>query len=118
MSTNFGTVTILPKSRNPDKSMRRMARIPNDAPVVASPRPTHHLKFVFPANRPPNRRLAESRPLTPAMTEAPKYRMENDVPVFGRQRSIRRTCLRGIVANSAVMPISWNALRSSSTHSD
>ena len=109
---------IIANSRQANRPPPSGARIPNDAPVAASPRPTHHLKFAFPANRPPNRRLTQSRPLTPATTEAPKYRIENDVPVFGRQRSIRRTYLRGIVANSAVMPISWNALRSSSTHSD
>ena len=31
---------------------------------------------------------------------------------------MRRTYLRGIEANSTVMPISWKALKRSSTHSD
>ena len=57
-----------------------VSRIPNDAPVAASPRPPHHLKFVFPAEQPPNRRLAENCPLTPAATGAPKTALGTTCP--------------------------------------
>ena len=96
----------------------KKASIPNDASAAASQRPTHHLRCCFHAVALQKPRFEASRPLTPDRSGACRDRIEEDVPVLPAQRFMRRTYLRGIEANSVVMPISWNARKRSSTHSN